>query len=789
MSIERLQAAIREKKTPVALGLAPEIDKVPVKILKNFEDMFGPGMMANAEALRFHGCQAMDAAQGKLPAVVISAEHYLRYGMMGADVLSNLTGAASARGLYAIVDCRTTRPELWLTSPMAGDGFTVMPYVGGDCVPESTDKGIFAVVRTANERSGEVQNLIAGDRPLYAAVAQQMARRGAALVVETGMRTEMGKIAALLENEGETVTPLQRKLAQLGKYLGILALVICAVIFVVGLLDGLDPLDMFMTAVSLAVAAIPEGLPAIVTMLLRLAALCTDGTVREENGTEIPVGDPTETAIVACALHHGLRKEELTAEHPRVGEIPFDSDRKLMTTVHLIEGKTVAIVKGAPDILLNRCTAGKLQEAAAANEEMGRQALRVLAIGYKYLDEVPVDCRPEELEQGLTFAGLVGMIDPPRPEAMEAIKVCDGAGIRTVMITGDHVITASAIARQLGILHSDDEAVTGEQLAAMSDEELRAGIRKFRVYARVTPADKIRIVKAWQEAGEIVSMTGDGVNDAPALKAADIGCAMGLSGTDVAKGAAEMILTDDNFSTIVQAVEEGRGIYSNIRKAIHYLLSCNIGEIFTIFVATLLNFGQMPLVPVQLLWLNLVTDSLPALALGVEPVEEGVMDQPPRDPSAGLFSRGFSLRLAWQGLMVGGLTLGAYLLGLFHLGAPGMEGAAANTMAFATLTLSQLFHAFNVRSEDQSLLAQGALSNPAMNKAFLAGMVMQLSVLLLPPLQGVFSVCPMDLTQWVTVLALAMAPIPICEAEKALRRRRPEAEEPRQEKELSAARK
>ena len=400
--------------------------------------------------------------------------------------------------------------------------------------------------------------------------------RGRALVVETGMRTEMGKIAALLENEGETVTPLQRKLAQLGKYLGILALVICAVIFVVGLLDGLDPLDMFMTAVSLAVAAIPEGLPAIVTIvlaigvqrmvtknaiirrlpavetlgsasvicsdktgtltqnrmtlvkvfagdrisdaegdvpegvlaLLRLAALCTDGTVREENGMEIPVGDPTETAIVACALHHGLRKEELTAEHPRVGEIPFDSDRKLMTTVHLIEGKTVAIVKGAPDILLNRCTAGKLQEAAAANEEMGRQALRVLAIGYKYLDEVPVDCRPEELEQGLTFAGLVGMIDPPRPEAMEAIKVCDGAGIRTVMITGDHVITASAIARQLGILHSDDEAVTGEQLAAMSDEELRAGIRKFRVYARVTPADKIRIVKAWQARGRVVAIIG-----------------------------------------------------------------------------------------------------------------------------------------------------------------------------------------------------------------------------------------------------------------------------------------
>ena len=387
------------------------------------------------------------------------------------------------------------------------------------------------------------------------------------------------------------------------------------------------------------------------------------------------------------------------------------------------------------------------------------------------------------------FLGLFGMADPPRREVKGAVERCHQAGIRPVMITGDHRATAMAVARELDICRPGDLALTGPELDFMPQEMLEEDIEKFAVFARVSPEHKMRIVRAWQKKGRVVAMTGDGVNDAPALKAADIGCAMGLSGTDVAKGAAEMILTDDNFSTIVQAVEEGRGIYSNIRKAIHYLLSCNIGEIFTIFVATLLNFGQMPLVPVQLLWLNLVTDSLPALALGVEPVEEGVMDQPPRDPSAGLFSRGFSLRLAWQGLMVGGLTLGAYLLGLFHLGAPGMEGAAANTMAFATLTLSQLFHAFNVRSEDQSLLAQGALSNPAMNKAFLAGMVMQLSVLLLPPLQGVFSVCPMDLTQWVTVLALAMAPIPICEAEKALRRRRPEAEEPRQEKELSAARK
>ena len=305
----------------------------------------------------------------------------------------------------------------------------------------------------------------------------------------------------------------------------------------------------------------------------------------------------------------------------------------------------------------------------------------------------------------------------------------------------------------------------------MPQELLESDIEKFAVFARVSPEHKMRIVQAWQKRGRVVAMTGDGVNDAPALKAADIGCAMGKTGTDVAKGAADMILTDDNFSTIVAAIEEGRGIYSNIRKAIHYLLSCNIGEIFTIFAATLLGFGQMPLVPVQLLWLNLVTDSLPALALGVEPVEEGVMEEDPRDASAGLFDGRFSLRLAWQGLMVGGLTLAAYFLGFTRLAAPGLEGAAANTMAFATLTLCQLFHAFNVRSEDRSLFAQGVLSNPAMNRAFLAGLAMQLSVLLVPPLQGVFSVTPMNAPQWFTVLALAMAPIPICEWAKAAGRK------------------
>ena len=359
------------------------------------------------------------------------------------------------------------------------------------------------------------------------------------------------------------------------------------------------------------------------------------------------------------------------------------------------------------------------------------------------------------------------------------MALCHRAGVRPVMITGDHRATALAIARELDIARPGDWAVTGPELDFMPQETLEEDIERFSVFARVSPEHKMRIVQAWQKRGRVVAMTGDGVNDAPALKAADIGCAMGRAGTDVAKGAAHMILTDDNFSTIVAAIEEGRGIYANIRKAIHYLLSCNIGEIFTIFLATLLGFAQMPLVPVQLLWLNLVTDSLPALALGVEPVEEGVMDRPPRDARAPLFDRRFSLRLAWQGLMVGGLTLAAYFLGLTRLGEPGQAGAAANTMAFATLTMCQLFHAFNVRSEDRSLFALGALSNPAMNRAFLAGMAMQLSVLLLPPLQGVFSVVPMTGTQWLAVLALAAAPVPICEGVKAWNRRsaRMEAEE------------
>ena len=662
------------------------------------------------------------------------------------------------------------------------------------------------------------------------------AGRGRALVCATGMDTQVGHIAGLLTQGEAPATPLQRKMGEISKSLSFLCLCVCAVMFGVGLLRGQDMLFMFLTAVSLAVAAIPEGLPAIVTIVLALgvgrmakrgaivkklpavetlgcagvicsdktgtltqnrmtvqrlwlppggsrrdallcAALCNDAVLEGKSGPMTASGDPTEGALALFAAGERVEKGEEEKNWPRVADLPFDSGRKLMSTVHRKPGGGFRIlVKGAPDVLLPRCvrtpegpmTDGRRRAALAANEEMAEQALRVLAAAYRDVEQLPRSLTPENTERDLTFLGLFGMIDPPRPEAAKAVALCRRAGIRPVMITGDHRATALAIAKQLDICREGELAVTGGELDFMPQDMLEHDIERFSVFARVTPEHKLRIVRAWQKRGQVVAMTGDGVNDAPALKAADIGCAMGKSGTDVAKGAAHMILTDDNFATIVRAVEEGRGIWSNIRKAIHYLLSCNIGEILTIFIATLLDFGQMPLIPVQLLWLNLVTDSFPALALGVEPVEPGVMDRPPRDARAGLFDRRFSLRLAWQGLMVGGLTLGAYFLGFTRLHAPGQVGAAANTMAFATLTMSQLFHAFNVRSEERSIFEMGLFSNPTMVRAFLIGMALQLSVLLVPPLRQIFGVILMDGAQWVTVSALAMAPIPVCEAVKRL---------------------
>ena len=665
--------------------------------------------------------------------------------------------------------------------------------------------------------------------------------RAMCVVTATGMDTEVGRIAKMLTGEGEASTPLQRKMSEISKTLSFVCLAVCAVMFGVGVLYRHEILDMFMSAVSLAVAAIPEGLPAIVTIVLALGvqrmvkhnaivkklpavetlgcagvicsdktgtltqnrmtvkqvwtvggkhrkdaltigALCNDTVLAAgDDGQPKTAGDPTETAFVDAALLDGLDKTAIEREFPRVAELPFDSDRKLMSTVHPVGGKFRVMVKGAPDALLSRCThilagvpvpltAALARDAESANTAMAEQALRVLGCAYKDLDALPTNLTSETLESGLTFVGLVGMIDPPRLEVKDAVARCYAAGIRPVMITGDHKLTAVAIARELDICRPGDLAITGEDLDFMPQELLEQDIDKFSVYARVTPEHKMRIVKAWQKRGMVVAMTGDGVNDAPALKVADIGCAMGVTGTDVAKGAADMILTDDNFATIVQAVEQGRGIYSNIKKAIHYLLSCNIGEIITLFLATLLNFRQPPLVAVQLLWLNLVTDSLPALALGMEPVEPAVMEEKPRPAAQSLFDRAFSLRLAWQGVMVGLLTLCAYALGEYVLSGPAIADAAANTMAFATLTFCQLFHAFDVRSETRSIAQIGLFSNPAMNKAFLAGAALQLAVLLFPPLMAVFRVTALTVPEWLCVLGLSLTPLLVCEIEKAVRR-------------------
>ena len=455
-----------------------------------------------------------------------------------------------------------------------------------------------------------------------------------------------------------------------------------------------------------------------------------------------------------------MPKEDLNKKYPRLAELPFDSDRKLMTTVNRIDDKFIVIVKGATDVMSARCTSGDLEKAAQVNEAMSKKALRVLAIGYKEIDRIPTEPTSEQLENGLTFMGLVGMIDPPRPEAKEAVAVCKQAGIRPVMITGDHVVTASAIAADLGILREGDRAITGPQLDAMSETELDREVENISVYARVSPENKIRIVKAWQRKNQIVAMTGDGVNDAPALKAADIGCAMGITGTDVAKGAADMTLTDDNFATIVEAVREGRGIYANIKKVVGFLLGTNIGEIVTVFTAMIL-WHKAPLLSMQLLWINLVTDGLPAVALGVEPVEDDVMYKKPKPKNEGIFAHGLGLRIVLQGLMIGALSLAGFYLGEKMTG----ELAGGQTLTFMVLALSQIVQAFNMRSE-HSLFRIGPFTNHKLNGAAAVSIAL-MCLVLFTPVRSVFGLVTLPLNVYLIGLGLIFAPLVVMEFSKA----------------------
>ena len=683
--------------------------------------------------------------------------------------------------------------------------------------------------------------------------------RGKAVVVETGMNTEVGKIADIINTAEEQETPLQQKLDKLGKTLGIVALAICAVIFVVGLLYGKEPIHMFMTAVSLAVAAIPEGLPAVFTIVLAIgvqrmvkrnaivkklpavetlgsaSVICSDktGTLTQNkmtvekvfcdgnlvnleesadmidiqklvyasmlcNDTKISeddklTGDPTETALVDMAFKLDF-DPSVYGMFPRVAEIPFDSDRKLMTTVHEENGKYVVYTKGGVDELLANCNSYILEGDIKTdleeykeiirkyNMEMAQNALRVLAMAYKVLDHKPTAEEIKELESNLTYIGMVGMIDPPRLEVKDAVQECKEAGIKTVMITGDHKITAIAIAKSLGILENDDEAITGTELEEMSDEELIRNVRKYSVYARVSPEHKVRIVKAWQANGEIVAMTGDGVNDAPSLKIADIGCAMGVVGTDVAKEAADVILTDDNFATVVSAVEEGRRIYDNILKAIQFLLSSNIGEIVVLFLAILITpllskqFGVditliETLLPIHILWINLVTDSLPALALAVDPAADNVMKRKPlKNTKKGIFTKGMTWRIVYQGLMIGLITLAAFIIGLSTPDVSQEEKVKiGQTMAFYVLALSELVHVFNIRDNKRSIFKTGIFNNSKLILATVVSASLMFIILFTQGLRDIFSLAMLPAMHVFETVMLVLAPVIIVEIFKLLK--------------------
>ena len=686
--------------------------------------------------------------------------------------------------------------------------------------------------------------------------------RGKAIVVNTGMNTEVGKIAGMLDNAEKQETPLQQKLNDLGKTLGIACLAICAVIFVIGLLQGKEIIDMFMTAVSLAVAVIPEGLVAVSTIVLAIGVqkmvkkhaivkklpavetlgsstvICSDKTgtltqnkmtvekvfcddelqdVKKVNTTEDfkklvyncmlcndsrlledgqLAGDPTETALVDMAFKLDY-EQSIYRENPRVEEVPFDSERKLMTTVNKKNGKYIVYTKGGVDELLKCCNSflykGEVRTSInnyakwirENNEKMAKDALRVLAFAYKELDHMPSKAEMKTIESDLTFIGMVGMIDPPRIEAKKAVEKCKKAGIKTVMITGDHKVTAVAIAKKLGILKDESEALTGTELEKMTDEELTKNVRKYSVYARVSPEHKVRIVKAWQANGEVVAMTGDGVNDSPALKTADIGCAMGKVGTEVAKEAADVILTDDNFATIVSAVEEGRRIYDNILKVIQFLLSCNVGEVIVLLLATLFapQIGQwfgisditmiQVLLPIHILWINLVTDTFPALALAFDPANKDIMDRKPVKRNEGIFTKGRTFRIIYQGLMIGLLTLAAYLIGLgtTHTAIDGLtleqtKIEVGQTMAFIVLAFSELIHVFNIRDNKNSIFKTGILGNGALILAILASALLMVVILFIPQLRTIFSIPILPSDNIIETIVLVLSPIIIVEIMK-----------------------
>lgn len=665
-----------------------------------------------------------------------------------------------------------------------------------------------------NVSLGDMENLIFATTVAVSGHAE-------AIVTEIGMNTKVGKIAQMIINDEAPETPLQKRLGEVGKKLGITALAICTLVFIIGLLKKIPTMEIFMTSVGLAVAAIPEGLTTVVTIMLSIGitkmakknsiirklpavetlgsstviasdktgtltqnkmqvveiigdnkkqimqygSMCTDCSINNKNEVE---GEATEKAIVEYALKNGENKLKLYGEMKRINDIPFDSERKMMSTIHRVGNKYRIITKGAPDVLIKKCTqygnhsitGSEIAYIERQNEQMAKRALRVIAIAYKDINILPNQI-DTSLEKELTFCGLIGMIDPPREGVKEAIKTCKKAGIKTVMITGDHILTAKAIATELGILNKEDIAITGNELDKIPEKEFEKNIMKYSVFARVSPEHKVKIVKAFRKQGNVVAMTGDGVNDAPALKNADIGIAMGITGTDVAKNASDMILADDNFVTIIEAVKEGRHIYDNIKKAVHFSISTNVGEIVTIFVGLLLGW-EAPLVAIQLLWTNLVTDSLPGIALGLEPMEEDIMNRKPKKTNEGIFADGMWGKILIEGMMIGTLTLFAFSLGnkLY-----GLE--IARTMAFFALSTLELVHSFNIKSEN-SILKTGILNNLYLIGAVVVGIILQTVVIINPTIASIFNCRPLNSIQWLITITISILPLILVEIQKAI---------------------